>query len=294
MNGQEPSRTAQAVPAVSVVVPCYNGGAFIDRLLASLAEQTFQDFETIIVDDGSGEETRAKLATLDPSIRVVRQENRGLSAARNTGFRAARADLVLPFDCDDALEPDFLEQTVALMRASPPRVGFVFTHERLVGSRSGINQIYFNPFDQLFVNRLSYCMLLRKAAWERVGGYDESMRDGYEDWEFNIRLVAAGWQGRQIDKPLTIYTVSDSGMLMSRSSRLHGRLWRMIRQRHRDLYRPLALLRLWRQTGGLPGEITLARAFGLLTLANVLPEAWFSALIHRIRVARGRKASNPA
>ena len=80
--------SANEPPAVSVVVPCYNGARYIDGLLATLAAQTFRDFEIIIVDDGSNEETRAKLDTLDPSITVIRQRNQGPGAARNTGFRA--------------------------------------------------------------------------------------------------------------------------------------------------------------------------------------------------------------
>lgn len=290
MTVPEPAPVAQAAPAVSVVVPCYNGGAFLDRLLASLAAQSFRDFEVIIVDDGSGEETRAKLASLDPSVRVILQDNGGPAAARNTGFRHARADLVLPLDCDDAIEPDYLARTVAVMRASPPDVGYVFTHERMVGLRSGIMPVYFNPFDQLFVNRLIYCMLLRKAAWEAVGGYDEGMRDGYEDWEFALRLYIGGWDCREIKEPLFIYTASDSGFMMSRASRLHGRIWRRMRHKHPQLYRPGALLRLWWNTPRPPGEMTLPRGLGLLVLAKVLPEEWFSAIIHRIRVARGRAA----
>src|SRR5690349_20120509 len=90
-------------PAVSVVVPCYNGGRFIDGLLATLAAQTFRDFEIIIVDDGSNEETQRKLESLDPSITVIRQRNQGPGAARNTGLRQARGEFVLPLDCDDAL-----------------------------------------------------------------------------------------------------------------------------------------------------------------------------------------------
>ncbi len=121
------------VPAVSVVVPCYNGGRFIDQLLASLAQQTFRDFELIIVDDGSRAETRDKLATLDTSIRVIRQDNAGPGAARNTGMAQARADIILALDCDDTLDPTYLEETVALMRASPGDVGFIFTHERMTG-----------------------------------------------------------------------------------------------------------------------------------------------------------------
>lgn len=126
------------LPKVSIVVPCYNGARFIDPLLASLAAQTFRDFEIIIVDDGSNAETRAKLASLGPSIRVIRQENRGPGAARNTGFRAARADLVVPLDCDDKLDPAYLAETVAAMRAARSDVGLVFTHLEAFGDIEGV------------------------------------------------------------------------------------------------------------------------------------------------------------
>ena len=89
-------------PRVSVIVPCHNGGRFLDGLLASLDSQTLRDFEIIIVDDGSTETaTLDKLARLDPAIRVIHQENRYLPGARNRGF-LRRAPLVLPLDCDDA------------------------------------------------------------------------------------------------------------------------------------------------------------------------------------------------
>ena len=79
-------------PSVSVIVPCYNGGRFIPQLLGSLARQTFRDFEIIIVDDGSTDAaTRQALDNLDPSVRVIRQGNKGLSAARNAGIALARA-----------------------------------------------------------------------------------------------------------------------------------------------------------------------------------------------------------
>ena len=86
-----PFRRAQAVPAVSVVVPCFNGGRFLDSLLASLERQTFRDFEIIIVDDGSDDEaTLRKLASLESRVRVIHQDNRGLPGARNSGIAAAR------------------------------------------------------------------------------------------------------------------------------------------------------------------------------------------------------------
>jgi glycosyltransferase involved in cell wall biosynthesis len=274
-------------PAVSVIVPCYNGGRFIDLLLVSLERQTFRDFEIVIVNDGSTDRpTLEKLASLPPGIRVIHQENRGLAGARNSGFRAAKADLVLTLDCDDGLEPTFLAETAAVMRAQGPDLGFVFTDVRMTGMREGVSRRYFKLFDLLFINRVSACLLVRKEAWQNAGGYDETMREGYEDWEFSVRLAEAGYRGYGIPKPLFIYRVSEDGMLMSRSSQLHAKLWRRIRERHKKLYRLPAVLKLWWRTRSIPGELTLFRALNLLALATLLPDSWFSALAHRVRTSR--------
>ena len=166
-------------PAVSVVVPCYNGGRFIDGLLATLAAQTFRDFEIIVVDDGSNEETRAKLDTLDPSITVIRQRNQGPGAARNTGFRRARGEFVLPLDCDDALDPSFLAEVHAALSNAPADVGFAFTWLRAFGAIEMDFPRRYNAFELLFSNKLQSCIFMRRALWENLGGYDETMRDGY-------------------------------------------------------------------------------------------------------------------
>ena len=272
-------------PAVSVIVPCHNGGRFLDDLCGSLAAQTFRDFETIIIDDGSTEEaTLRKLASLEPGIRVVPQENRRLPGARNAGFGHARGEFVLPLDCDDRLAPSFLAETVAALRAAAPEIGFAFAHVRLAGDMDGVMPRHFNRFDQLFLNRLPYCMLIRRAAWQVAGGYDEAMLDGMEDWEFSIRLVQAGFGGVEIAKPLLIYQVSGEGMLMSRTARRHGTIWRYIRTKHRDLYRPSALLAAWRANRATPGEIAPLKAVGLLGLAKLLPESWFNELFYRLLV----------
>ena len=287
------------IPAVSIIVPCHNGGRFLDGLVASVAAQTFRDFETIIVDDGSTDPaTLEKLDALDPGIRVVHQENRYLPGARNRGFREARAAFVIPVDCDDRLEPSFLAETIAVLREAPPEVGFVFTHGRVTGALEGMMSRHFNPFDQLFLNQLPYGMLLRKSAWQAVGGYDEAMRDGMEDWEFSIRLLRAGLRGIEIPKPLFIYNVSAEGMLMGHTARMHGTLWRHIRERHREIYRLPALFRIWRASG--PGKVSLLEAAGLLGLAKLLPETWFNKLFYealnrarRRRAARGDYRAGP-
>jgi glycosyltransferase involved in cell wall biosynthesis len=275
--------TAGSVPAVSIVVPCFNGGRFIDQLLVSLDRQTLRDFELIIVDDGSRDDTRAKLATLDKSIKVILQDNLGPGAARNAGIAQARAPIILAHDCDDTLDPAYLQETVSLMQSAPADVGFVFTYLRMTGLREGTVPCYFKLFDQLFINRAPSCVMFRKKAWSEVGGYNAAMREGYEDWEFTIALAAAGYRALVVPRPLFIYRVSNEGFLLSVSSRMHAELWRRIRAKHKDLYRLPTLIQLWWTTRDIPGDLTLLAATELLLMASVLPDSWFSALIHRVR-----------
>jgi glycosyltransferase involved in cell wall biosynthesis len=280
-----------SAPAVSVIVPCHNGGRFLDGLLASLAAQTFRDFEIVIVDNGSTEPaTQQKLAALESVVRVIHQENRYLPGARNTGFREARAEFILPLDCDDTLDPSFLAQAYALLRDAPPDVGFVFPHIRLTGWLEGVLPRHFNHFDQLFLNQLPYCMLIRKSAWQKVDGYDEAMRNGTEDWEFNVRLSRAGYRGIEIPRALFNYCVRPDGMLISHSSRLHGTIWRHIRTKHAATYRPATLFSIWRSTRDGGRRISLATAAALLLSAKLLPEALFNSIFHRLHsMARARR-----
>lgn len=285
IDGTQGTARPGARPAVSVVVPCYNGGRFIAQLLDSLARQTFRDFEIVIVDDGSTEAaTRQTLDGLDPSIRVIRQPNKGLSAARNAGIAAARAELVFPLDCDDMIEPSLLTEALALLRAAPADVALILCHKRLAGAASGLLERHFNRFDLLFANPIPSGVLLRKASWQAVGGYDETMRDGYEDWEFYLRLMLRGYRGITIPKPYVIYHVSAGGMLFNKSSGKHAAIWRQMRRKHAPAYRPLAMLRLWRVSRNGsgrddPGHVSPLKAAAAYLMAIALPDGFFSGLI---------------
>src|SRR5216683_715421 len=219
-----PVGLTQLRPAASVVVPCFNGGRFLDALMTSLARQSFRDFEIVIVDDGSTDgETPRKLASLRDRVRVIHQENRGPSAARNTGARAARADILFMLDCDD------------------------------------------------------------------------TMRDGYEDWDFSLRLSSAGYRGIEVPKPLYVYHIGDDAR-PSRSSgvdkkRLYGELWRHIRGKHAESFRPLAMLQLWRESREGRGKVPLWKGFAAYGLALLLPDALFNQLIARVH--RGQRADTP-
>ena len=285
-----------AGPAVSVVVPCYNGGRFLAALMRSLARQTFRDFEIVIVDDGSRDpETLRKLAAQGDAALVIHQANAGPSAARNAGVRAARGGILFMLDCDDTIEPDFLAETVGLLDASPADVGMVFSDIRLIGAESGVSTRYFNRFDLLFTNTLSSGLVMRREAFDAAGGYDEAMRDGYEDWDFSLRLARAGYRGVRLAKPLYIYQIATAA-IPSRSTeidskRLYAALWRYIRDHHAASYTVPSMVRLWRQTRDGTGRVPLWKGVAAYLLALVLPDATFNLMIAHLH--RGARADRP-
>ena len=285
--------SAKAAPAASIIVPCFNGGRYLDALMAALDRQTFRDFEIVIIDDGSTDDlTARKLAELRDRARVIRQSNRGLPAARNAGAREARADIVFMHDCDDTIEPTFLAETVPALQAAPPDVAMATTHMRMVGAQSGIVRRYFNRFDLLFTNTVGTGLVLRKRCWRMVGGYDETMRDGYEDWDFSLRLVEAGFRAIEIAQPLFNYRVASDDQTSSlmtsiHSRRLYAKLWRQLRQKHPQCYRPSSMVRLWWVSRRDRGRVPLWKGLGGYFLALALPDAIFNELFvkfHRQRM----------
>ncbi|MEI9805485.1 MAG: hypothetical protein WDN48_15165 [Pseudolabrys sp.] len=117
------------------------------------------------------------------------------------------------------------------------------------------------------------------------------MRDGYEDWELNLRLAGAGYVGVEIPKPLFLYTASIEGMLMGHSSHRHAALWRQIRQKHRELYRLSNIVRLYWKNRHQRTEITIFRPIGLLILSSILPDTWYNRLTRFVRSHRMAQSS---
>jgi len=229
---------------VSVVVPCYNSGATINKTVRSLESQTHKNVEIIVVDDGSTDPKTINILNGLSGVTLIRQDNQGLPSARNAGFRVARGDYIFPLDADDWLEPDALSKLISALEESQD-AAFAFSHMRLEGEAQGTLKKNYNFFEQLFLNQMPYCLLLRRSVWIQMGGYDETMSRGYEDWEFNIRLGSRGYYGVVVPLPLFHYRVTSTGMLLSQSNKLHRELWREIRIKHVSLYKFLNLLKLW-------------------------------------------------
>ena len=226
------------MPLVSVIIPCYNDGHYLDDSIASARNQTFRDIEIIIVNDGSTDKaTLDKLGSLsDPLIRVLHKENGHLSSARNYGIRHANGRLIVTLDADDKFENTFIEQGVEVCEKDAS-VGAVTCYLRSFGLR----KYKWKPLGgdlKNFLYRQESCAsaMFRKECWEKIGGYDEQMKSGYEDWEFWIRLTAAGWKVHVIKKYLLNYRVTGKSMLLTQSEPKRKDIVNYILEKHKDLY----------------------------------------------------------
>lgn len=199
-------------PDVSIVIPTFDQDpGFFTECLESVREQSISSWEAIVVDDASRcrnvEKIVGRLA--DPRFAVLRHEaNRGLGAARNTGFKAARAEYVVPLDSDDRLHPDFLAVTLAELRRAAT-LDCVFTDFRLFGSDAGVWRYESDRTlrDMLLGQWIPGAgTLMRRTVWERVGGYAEDLQLlGNEDWDFWISALEHGVKVRHVPQPLYLY-----------------------------------------------------------------------------------------
>jgi glycosyltransferase involved in cell wall biosynthesis/GT2 family glycosyltransferase len=212
--GYRPLRLS-AEPVVSVITPFYNTDEVFLDTARSLLSQSLQQFEWIIVDDGStDEQARSRLqqvAAGDARIRVVRQENAGPAAARNTAFRHCRGRYIALLDSDDMLEPTFLEKCVWFLESNP-NFGFCNTWSVNFGDEQFLWTTGFERgAAHLDANSGPPLSVVRREAFEASGGFDESIRLGHEDWDFWLALARAGYWGHTLPEFQEWYRKRTSG-----------------------------------------------------------------------------------
>ncbi len=192
---------------ISVIIPYYNSPDDLDETLASLQRQSIDDFEVILIDDGSTEPKAVeKLQAVEAEgyARVVRMAHQGLPAARNRGAVEARGDYILFLDADDYIDPLCLEK-LAIHILLNPQVAFAYPAVVHFGDQTG--QCY-EPFDPIRLKHEAYLAmtcLMRRDVFLAQGGMDESMIRNFEDYDFWLRLVQRGYVGSLVAEPLFFY-----------------------------------------------------------------------------------------
>jgi len=199
------------MPKVSIIVPCYNQAQYLDESLQSVINQTYANWECLIINDGSPDNTEAiarKWEAKDPRFIYIYKENGGVSSARNLGIEKASSEFILPLDADDKFEATFIEKALDVL-LNNPEVGIVscwgmfFTKDKKLKVYKSNAK---STADLLFCNGINMGFsLFRKESWEKAGKYDGDVRNGYEDWEFLLRVCALGLKVHIIEEVLFFY-----------------------------------------------------------------------------------------
>ncbi|MCK6626364.1 MAG: glycosyltransferase [Anaerolineae bacterium] len=211
---------------ISIIVPVYNGQAFIGETIQSVQSQTYQHWEMLIVDDGSTDDTRQVIETYlgDRRIRYLYQTNRERAAARNYGLKVAQGKYIAFLDADDLWLPDKLKTQVAYLEAHP-EIGLCFTRCWLIDNQTnchGMPTINFIPgpdqFERLLFGNFitNSSVVMPQCVFDRVGFFDETLPVfGCEDWDMWLR-IARFYPIHLIDHPLALYRLHESNTSLER------------------------------------------------------------------------------
>ncbi len=213
---------AKQVPSISVIIPAYNQSRYLAAAVQSVLDQTNQDFEMIIVDDGSTDQTRQVAASFDdPRLRYIYKENAGLSAARNTGIRNSNGNYLTFLDSDDLFTLRKLELLAERLNGDP-ELGFVAGKAILIDQNGNpLGKIFDQPppddlSDLLYWNPFHVCSVMVRREWQEIAGmFDESLR-AYEDWDMWLRLARLGCRMGWVAEPISYYRFHTDQMTRDR------------------------------------------------------------------------------
>jgi glycosyltransferase involved in cell wall biosynthesis len=223
------------------------------------------------------------LAALPSGVRVIRQANAGLPAARNAGLREADTPYLIVLDADDKLAPVAL-QTLKAALEEDPAIGFAYGLTRFFGDWDQILAMPpYDPYKLLYRHMIGSTVLMRRAVFEQTGGFEPTMR-GYEDWDFWLSALAHGWQGRRVDVETFYYRRHGTSMI-SGARRDYRHWYRQIQRRHAALYRDRARLA---QVNGvsLPERLLYRYFWGLRPLPAAVEQRIHALLFKSARAAR--------
>lgn len=186
------------MPKVSVIIPAYNGMEYLPQTVDSVLQQTCQDWEMIIVNDGSTDCTSEWVGQLtDRRVKLISQTNQGNCAARNTGIINARGEYIAFLDADDLWKPTKLAKQVEMLEQNP-EVGLVYTWvERIDHSGKSLGKPFKsnlagNIWEKLLDKNViaTSSAIIRRCCFERVGLFDKNLKSFVEDWDLWLRIAA--------------------------------------------------------------------------------------------------------
>lgn len=224
-------------PLVSIIIPCYNQAHYLKECLDSVFAQSYQNFEVVIVNDGStNPDTTDILNKLTyPKLTIIHQENQGASGARNTAIKTAKGKYILPLDADDKIASAFLEKAIPILENNE-NIGIVGGLTEFFGIKTGLFQLPPFQFPAILKENMLVCScVFRRCDWEKVGGYNTNMIYGLEDWDFWLALIELKREVYQLNEVCLYYRKKN----VSRTTELEKNkslMLKQIIQNHPALY----------------------------------------------------------
>jgi glycosyltransferase involved in cell wall biosynthesis len=220
---------------VTVVISCFNYGHYLVEAVESALGQDDGAPRIVVVDDGSTEPATVEVIERLPSdVEVVRQENRGVCAARNAGLARVDTAFALVLDADDRLLPDALRLLRAPLEADA-RLGFAYGRMRFFGEWGGVLQFPpYDPYALLYRHTIGLSALARREVFEVTGGFDEEFLH-FEDWELWLDALEHGWRGELVDA-VTVEYRKHGGSKVGEDRRRYRSAYRRLRAKHPALY----------------------------------------------------------
>jgi len=206
-------------PILSIIIPCYNSESTLESTLESVINQDFQDWEAIIINDGSTdttEEIALRWEEKDKRFRYFAKPNEGLGKTRNFGIERSNGEYILPLDSDNQLMKDFAKEAIFIFE-NKQDIGVVYGDAEYFGERNGLWKVAEYNFKKILAgNYIDACAIYRKKLWTEVGGYDENMPyQGYEDWDLWINFGVLNIKFYHLNKITFKYFVSTNSMIRS-------------------------------------------------------------------------------
>ena len=197
-------------PVISIIVPCYNQAEFLSATLDSVLEQTATNWECIIVNDGSTDNTEViakDYVAKDDRFIYILQQNNGSSSARNTGIKQAKGEYILPLDADDLIGSTYIEKALKAYDDNK-NLRLVYCRANKFGVENHFWDLVPYRYQNLLINNCIFCSAIyRKSSWQEIGGYNVNFKSGLEDWDFWIRLLDLQSEVYQIPDVLFYYRI---------------------------------------------------------------------------------------
>lgn len=216
------------LPLVSIIIPTYNRSRFLQETIESVLRQTYPNVEVIVVDDGSTDDTPEAMARYEGRVDYIRQPNRGVAAARNAGFHAAKGEYLCFLDDDDLFLPLKIERQMHILDRQP-HVGLAHCrYYRADGQGNLLDKPGLLPEGDVLRELVRWnfvwmgAPLIRRECLERVGLFDEQVSSVTADWDMWLRIAMAGYPFDCAQEPLGVYRIHTSSMMSDVAGVEHG------------------------------------------------------------------------